>query len=123
MTMEDTGVVGERDLEAVEDRLAALYADLPAAQQAVLERIILAGVDALASADTSGYSELDTHYEAQRMALQRAWRTADQRGPHDRAAQLAEAAQTPRRRVFQPLAGFFRRAPAVPAPTSGSAPA
>lgn len=122
MTSESLGQVGEQDLEAVEDRLAALYAGLPVGQQIVMERIVLAGVDALA-ADTGGYWDLDTHYQAQRLELQRAWRQADQHGRRDREGQVAEARTEERRRIFQPLADLFRRAPAAQAPSSGGAPA
>jgi len=118
-----TIVPNERDLEAVEGRLAALYADLPAAQQALLENIVLAGIDTLAAGDTSGYFDLETHFAAQRAELHRAWRRADQRGPGDRERELAAAAEPEQRRVLQPLLDLLRRMPAAQSPSSGGAPA
>ena len=116
---------GEQDVQAVEQRLAALYGDLAPAQQTVLATIVAGGLDQLSRADddTSGYHlNREAHYAAQKLELERAWRQADRLGA------LGEPS-TPEREgrgsVLQPLVEFFRRQPAaVPrAGPAGGAPA
>ena len=124
MATEQGNGPSELDLQAVETRLAALYADLPAAQQAVLGTVIAAGVEALAGADTHGYFfDLETRYQAQRQELEQAWRQADAQGHHDRTRELAEATTGEPRSVFRPLWALFRRVPAGQPQPSGGAPA
>jgi len=57
MTSETVPTPSESDVSAVEQRLAALYDELPASQQLVLDAILGAGLAVLSTAsdDTSGY--------------------------------------------------------------------
>jgi len=116
---------GERDVQEVEARLAALYGDLTPAQQTVLATIVAAGLDRRghADGDTSGFAfDPDTRYQAEKLELERAWRQADQRGA---LGEPVAARRVGRRGVLQPLVEFFRRQPmAAPyAGAEGSAPA
>jgi len=124
MTTEQGSGPSEQDVQAVEARLAAVYADLPAAQQVVLGTVIAAGVEMLAGADTRGYSlDMESLYQARLLELEQTWRRADAQGHHDRTRELAEATTSERRSVFQPLLAVFRRAPAGQPQPSGGAPA
>ena len=115
---------GEQDVQAVEQRLAALYGDLAPAQQTVLATIVAAGLDRLTRADdTSGYSlYMPAPYETLKLELEHVWRQADRLGA------LGEP-PTPERAgrggVLQPLVEFFRRRPAAVsrAEPAGGAPA
>ena len=123
MAMEQGSGPSEQDVEAVEARLAAVYAALPPAQQAVLGTVIAAGVETLAGADTRGYSDVESLYQARLLELEQVWRRADAQGHHDRTRALAEPTTRERRSLFQPLQALFRRAPAGQPQPSGGAPA
>ena len=123
MATEQGNGPSEQDVQAVEARLATLYADLPAAQQAVLGTVIAAGVETLAGADTRGYYDVEALYHARLLELEQAWRRADAQGPHARDRELAEATTGEPRAVFGPLQALFRRAQAGQPQPSGGAPA
>ncbi len=103
------------DVHAVEARLSALYAELPPAQQEVLDTVIAAGLAGLSPQDdTAGYvfehpvvleqlaryKIAELHEEARRARLS-----------HEATARSA----APRRGWnLQPVLEWLRRAPAVP---------
>src|SRR3712207_3868231 len=103
MTTEHSPMPSEQDLQAVEARLAAVYAELPPAQRAVLGAVIAAGVETLASADTRGYYDIESLYQARLLELEQAWRRADARGHRDRTRELAEPTTGEPRSLFGPL--------------------
>ena len=114
MTTNQTSVPGDADVQALEQRLAALYAELPHGQQAALEMLLAAGLQTLDTGDndTAGYSlhELDGVYQARRLEMQRAWRQADRLGALGDPPERAGGAG---RGVLQPVIEFFRRAGAA----------
>ena len=116
---------GEQDVQAVEQRLAALYGDLAPAQQTVLATIVAAGLDRLTRADddTSGYSlYMPAPYETLKLELEHVWRQADRLGALGEPPTLERQG---RGGVLQPLVEFFRRRPAAMPQTepAGGAPA
>ena len=118
MAMEQGSPPSEQDVQAVEEHLAALAADLPAPQQAVLATLVAAGLDALRADDTRGNAVPDPliYYRTRRLELQQVWRRADQLGPQVRDQQLAEPPRQ-EHRLFQPLVEFFRRTRTAPPQT------
>ncbi len=79
MTTDQTRPPSEQDVQAVEEHLAALAAELPAPQQAVLATLVAAGLDALRADDTRGNVVSDPliYYRTRRLELQQVWRRAD----------------------------------------------
>ena len=125
MTTHEVSIPSEQDVAAVEGRLAALYAELPSGQRAVLETVVAAGLQQLSAAedDTSGYSmDVDLLYEARRQELQRAWDAADRRGALGPVPQTEGTSQTS---LLAPVLAFFRRTAAARPETqqAGGAPA
>ena len=121
----EAGIPSEQDVAAVEGRLAALYAELPSGQRAVLETVVAAGLHTLAAAedDTSGYSmDVELLYEARRQELQRAWDEADRRGA---LGPVPQAEGTSQPSLLTPVLAFFRRTAAArpQAQPTGGAPA
>jgi hypothetical protein len=74
MTTELVPGPSEQDIVAVEARLAAVYAALPPAQQAVVATVIAAGVETLAGADTRGYTDVAALYQVRMQELEQIWR-------------------------------------------------
>ena len=125
MTTHETAIPSEQDVAAVEGRLAALYAELPRSQRAVLETVVAAGLHTLAAAedDTSGYSmDVELLYEARRQELQRAWAETDRRGA---LGPVPQSEGTPQPLLLTPVLAFFRRTAAARPGTqpAGGAPA
>ncbi len=121
----EAGIPSEQDVAAVEGRLAALYAELPSGQRAVLETVVAAGLQTLAAAedDTSGYSmEVELLFAAQRQELQRAWDEADRRGA---LGPVPQTEGTPQPSLLTPVLAFFRRTATARSETqpAGGAPA
>ena len=121
----EAGIPSEQDVAAVEGRLAALYAELPSGQRAVLETVVAAGLQQLSAAedDTSGYSmDVELLYEARRQELQRAWAETDRRGA---LGPVPQSEGTSQPSLLAPALAFFRRtATARPgAQRAGGAPA
>ena len=113
MATQERGIPGEEDVQALEQRLAALYCELPPGEQAALETIMAAALQSLDTAghDTAGYVyDVDTLYQSRRLELQQAWRQADRRGPLG-SPPAAEGGA--RGGILQPLVEFFRRAGAA----------
>ena len=82
MTTNQMAMPGEADVQALEQRLAALYSELPPGQQAALGTIIAAGLQSLDTMDndTAGYIyDVDALYQARRMEIERAWQQAERR--------------------------------------------
>jgi len=123
MATEQGNGPSEQDLQTVEARLAAIYAELPPPQQTVLATVIAAGVETLAGAETRGYFDMESLYQARLQELEQVWRRADAQGHHDRTHELAEATPRESRAVFAPLQAFFRRRATGQPQPSGGAPA
>jgi hypothetical protein len=112
----------ERDLAALEQRLSALYNELPPGQQELLDTIVAAGLSLLGSDDTAGYvaipgaPEVRAMHEAKLAELRRDWQQTQ--------AQPADTA-TPRSRWrLRPVLDWLRRGSAAgaSAPTQSAAP-
>lgn len=104
-----------RDIAAVQEKLADLYASMPPAQQAVLDMIMAAGLSMVMDDDTGGYGMPASWEEVgivnrQRAAeLREAWRSANT------SRTGADAAKSELRWDLQPLMDWFSR-PQRPAP-------
>ena len=126
MTTQSANMPSERDVIAVEQRLAALYEELPPAQQAVLDTIIAAGLTVTTAGDTSGYSFGMHPVELEMVARARIEEIREdfQRVNAGRDVPTDAAAPRPRWNL-RPLLEWFRRAPAAQpqAGTPGSTPA
>ncbi len=125
MTTHEASIPSEQDIAVVEGRLAALYAELPGGQRAVLETVVAAGLQQLSAAedDTSGYSmEVELLYEARRQELQRAWDEADRQGA---LGPVPQAEGTSQPSLLAPVLALFRRTATARSETqpAGGAPA
>ena len=121
MTAESTSIPNERDVRAVEERLAALYAALPPAQQMVLEAIIDTGLTVVtATSDTAGYMDFSNPVAMEEYVR---YKTTQLREEARRARVLADtragASGSGRRWHLAPLLDWFGRAPA-PQPQTGA---
>jgi hypothetical protein len=106
----------EADIEAVQDRLASLYAELPPGQQAVLEMIIASGLSMVNTDDTSGYGlempgGMDIIAQARVDELRHEWRRVNSRAHSD------EPRQQQRRggMDLRPILAWFNRPQPRPA--------
>jgi hypothetical protein len=114
----------ERDLVAVEERLSALWEQLPPAQQAVLDAIIGAGLALATGEDTSGYfSPLINPETALLLARSRA---QDLKEEYQRANPDHDDPPRARRRWdLRPLLAWLRHSPdtvATPRPSGRLSP-
>ena len=110
MTADTDAVPAESDILAVEQRLAALWSELPPAQQAVLDSVIASGLCAISmAADTSGFVSQLTNPMAVEEYIRS--RTAELREDARRAHMARDAEPGPRRRWnLSPLLDWLRRA-------------
>ena len=106
----------EKDVLAVQDKLAELYATLSPAQQEVLDTILAAGLSIVDQDDTGGFIMTNSQMELEqvmrdRMAmLQEDWRSANY--------STGDAEQGEGRRLrwnLKPLVAWFNRAEPRPA--------
>ena len=115
MTTYERSTPSERDIAAVEGHLAALYADLPPEQRAVLETVIAAGLEQLEAAgnDTTGFGVgVEALFQGARIIeIQRAWTEAAPADAGDAATQPGGT----RASVLAPVLAVFRRVTAAPA--------
>ena len=115
MTTHEGTIPSEADVAAVEGQLAALYARLPGEQRAVLETIVVAGLDRLRASedDTAGYVfDVEALFESRKLELRQAWVEADRRGA---LGPVPEGEGGSGRSLLEPVLAFFRRATAAPA--------
>jgi hypothetical protein len=122
MTSETVPTPSESDVSAVEQRLAALYDELPASQQIVLDAILGAGLAVLSTAsdDTSGYIDPALTNPAMLEAELRYRIGEIQKAARDIKVNREGGTPAPRRRWnLRPVLDWFHRAPA---PASGPQP-
>ncbi len=105
----------EKDVLAVQDKLAELYATLTPAQQEVLDTILAAGLSIVDQDDTGGYMmtgnlvEMEQYMRDRMTTLQEDWRSANY---------STDEGQGEGRRLrwnLKPLVAWFNRAEPRPA--------
>lgn len=100
----------QRDLDAVQEKLAELYATLPPGQQAVLDMILAAGLSMASEDDTAGYSnasitweEVDVISRRRAIELRETWQRVN------RSTTGADRAKRDLRVDLQPLLTWWNR--------------
>ena len=119
--MTTQSIPSENDIQAVEERLATLYAELSPAQQEILETIIAAGLTLTSTDDTAGYSMLSS-YEMEHLARSRmAELREDFRRANFQQEETGASDEAGPRWNLGPLLEWFRRAPAAQQRPGGAA--
>lgn len=118
MSTNEAAIPSERDIDAVEERLVALWEQLSPAEQTVLDMIVGAGLTAMAADDTAAFSMVMHNPEMARDYIRT--RTAELHAEYRKAATGPDAPDAPRtarrRWDLRVLRGWFQTIPPTTQP-------